>query len=187
MNDQMNSGLAFKGANLLDLNKKYKTEEIMDRICLTTNGKGLDWWKQNPGPMEPARGSNPTYEWFKDSKRIGGWYGVSKLRLPLYVELHKRIADELRQNMEKNGVQWNYDDYATLPKWIPSHIHADTPPYDLIEVTYMQNTGGYLSTNVNPWLAEINEKLDPYGAYVWINEDTAKAKGIGRRPHLGRV
>ncbi len=106
------------------------------------------------------------------------WYKTKKQRLPIYVEVHKRVADQLRQTLEKNGVAWDYADYATLPTWIPSHIHTDTPPYDLIEIAYLQNTGGYMCTEVIPWLADIGEKLDPYGLYVWMNDNTAKNKGI---------
>jgi anaerobic selenocysteine-containing dehydrogenase len=167
-NDMVNQGFRFPDALKLDLNIRYTTEQIMDRACKNINGQGLDWWKQNGGTTLANRVIAPNYEWFK----------AKSLRLPIYVELHKRVADQLKANMDANSVQWDYRDYATLPTWIPSHIHQDTPPYDLIEVAYLQNTGGFLSTNLNPWLNEINAKLDPYSLYVWMNSDTAKAKGI---------
>jgi len=169
-NDQVNIAGRYKDQYKLDLNKKYTTEQIFDQICKNTNGKGLDWWKENGGDPDttPYRESDPGYDWYKDRR----------LRLPIYVELHKRVADELKTKLESNGVKWDYEDYATLPKWIPSHITTETPPYDLIEVAYMHNLGGFLSTNANPWIAEITEKFDPYGLYVWMNEETAKARGI---------
>ncbi len=183
-NDLVNAGL---GAQYkLDLNKKYTTEQMFDAISYSTNGKGLDWWKENGGPIATIPGLDPALANSGQciapataiSLGVMEWYKNRKLRLPMYVELHKRIADQLRQNNEKNGVTWKYDDYFTLPKWIPSHINTDTPPYDLVEVAYLQNTGGFMSTEANPWIGDISEKLDPYGLYVWINEDTAKARGI---------
>ena len=174
-NDLANSSLRLSDPYKFDLNKKYTTEQIFDSICKNANGKDLAWWKENGG--QPSISHTPTTD-IAIQRNIIEWYKNRKLRLPMYVELHKRIADQLRANLEKNMVKWSYDDYATLPKWIPSHINTDTPPYDLIEIAYLQNTGGFLSTPVNPWLAEINEKLDPYGLYVMINAKTAEAKGI---------
>jgi anaerobic selenocysteine-containing dehydrogenase len=174
-NDQVNIAGRYKAEYKLDLNKKYTTEQIFDLICQNANGKGLDWWKENGGVPSIDHTMSTT---LAVQRGIIEWYKKRNLRLPIYIELHKVVADQLKANMEKNGVSWNYEDFNTLPTWIPSHINTDTPPYDLIEVAYLQNTGGFMSTNANPWIAEIAEKLDPFALYVWINEETAKAKGI---------
>jgi len=153
-----------------DINTAHTQEDFIDAICKMNFGfdKGLEWATANGGIRPPATPNYMTYA------NISG----KSYRLPIYVEDHKRTADELKANMDKAGVQWDYEDYFTLPTWIPSHIHQDTPPYDLIAMAYIQPNFAFSWGGRIPVISEASIKLDPYAPYVWMNAQTAQAKGI---------
>jgi anaerobic selenocysteine-containing dehydrogenase len=153
-----------------DITVQHTQEDFMDAMCKATFGmsNGLQWAETNGG----NRGSQISP--YMSYANING----KSYRLPIYVEEHKRSADALKANMDKAGVQWDYEDYFVLPMWIPSHIHQSTPPYDLIAMSYLQPMYSYTWNGRIPVIAEAAENFDPYALYVWMNADTASARGI---------
>lgn len=153
-----------------DINTAHTQEDFIDAICKMNFGfdKGLDWAVANGGMRPPATPIYMTYA------NIQG----KSYRLPIYVEDHKRTADALQANMEAAGVQWDYEDYFTLPTWIPSHIQQDTPPYNLIAMAYQQPNFAFGWGGRIPVINEASLQLDPYAPYVWMNAQTAQAEGI---------
>jgi len=168
--DWINRSLIFNPRIFPDINTPHKQEEWIDAWCKASFGldKGLEWAKKNGGNRPVAVTPYMTYATMLDKV----------YRLPIYVEEHKRSADELKANMDKHGVQWNYEDYFTLPTWIPSHIQQDTPPYDLVAMCYLQPMHAYTWSQRIPWLGEMSVTQDPYASYVWMNSKTAKERGI---------
>ena len=167
LNDLLN-GLISAANQKLDLTKKYTAIDVVGRICLSNTGKDLEWAKQNGGVQNYR-------DWARD---IYQPYKMINSRIPIYFEWQKEVGDTLKVNMDKAGIQWDYSSYDPLPRWIPSHIHKDTPPYDLVATPYRK--GGFSATSSRqiPYLMEAQD-TDPFTEYIWMNEDTAKAKGIG--------
>lgn len=165
LNDRLN-GLISRPDQKLDLKTKYTPEQIVDRICRSNFGadKGLDWARQNGGM---AKFNKILYQPYK---KIGR-------RLPVYAEFQKKTGDELKQNMTKAGIDWDVSDYTAVPHWQPTQIHADTPPYDLVAVPYRKAGFSATSSMSIPVLLEVSA-TDPFNCYVWMNENTAKAKGL---------
>jgi anaerobic selenocysteine-containing dehydrogenase len=162
--------------NKLDVNTRYSTEEIFDRLCkVSFKGKGLEEMKQTGGSKGPM-----SYQW-QPYKRQG-------FRLPIYVEKHVEMREALRELIKSHmaeiqretGEDWNekLDDFQPLPYWKSSYLHESTPPYDLTVLAYLSSMHTFCTTNVLPWISETAIQHDPYMNYIWMNEDTAKAKGI---------
>jgi len=153
----------------VDVNSKVPTEDLFDRLLKSKYGaeKGLTWFKANGGVKTAQKFTYQPWKFMLNPPR----------RLPVYVEMHVEVAKELKKNMDANGVKWDFSDYSPVPTWIPSHLHVDTPPYDLIAMAYLQSYHTYTWTNQVPTLAEISLE-DPYASYVMINTKTAEARGI---------
>jgi anaerobic selenocysteine-containing dehydrogenase len=173
-NDSLNGSIR-AAEDKLDLNTRYTPEQVMDRMCKKAFGadKGLDWAKQNggiatyvpivyePWNIRDGAAASPTFP----------------RRLPIYLEFQKHTGDDLAANMKKAGVEWDVSDYSALPRWIPSHIHKDTPPYDLVLIPHRKAGFSATSSMSIPFLLE-TALNDPYACYAWMNEDTGKAKGL---------
>jgi anaerobic selenocysteine-containing dehydrogenase len=166
LNDRLNGSIPTADQKL-DLTKKPTSVDVVDRISRSTLGKDLEWTKQNGG-----------VEVYRDfTKEIYEPYRMINSRLPIYMEWHKKVGDELKKNMDKAGIQWDYAGYDPLPRWIPSYTDQDTPPYDLVTVPYRKAGFSATSSRQIPLLMEVQD-TDPYTDYVWMNEDTARVKGI---------
>ncbi len=165
LNDRLNGQIPTADQKL-DLNTKYTSKDVVSHIAASITGKDLQWAMQNGG----VQGPEDMMAQYQPYKTLG-------VRLPIYMEWQKEVGDALKVNMDKAGIQWDYASYDPLPRWIPSFIHKDTPPYDLITAPYRKI--GFSATNSRalPYLMEAQE-TDPYTFYLWMNENTAKAKGI---------
>ena len=168
----------------LDLNTKYKAEQIFDGLCKNTFGA-----TKNLAAMKSTGGSRNLLETYA----VFRWYESpppdnKPRRLPVYIEKHVESREALRTGLAphmaevqaQTGVDWNtkLNDIQPVPVWIPSHIQQDTPPYDLIAAAWMSNMNTWTMTNTLPWLSEIAVNEDPYANYVWLNTKTAAARGI---------
>lgn len=186
---QIASKAGFLGAYNGALNKNLKTNyqfdttqpiaisDYMDRLLKSTYGdtKGLTWFQQNGQVKNPISAQEPIQPWK---------YNLTpSRRIPVYFESIVEVKTALKKNLDANGVQWDYQDYAAVPTWIPSHIYQDTPPYDLTLITYLNNSQTYTFTNQSPIVTEI-ELADPHAPYVVMHPDAAAARGIAEGDHI---
>ena len=155
-----------------DVTKKVAIEDLMDLVLKSSFGAnyGLAWFRDPANTPYKRTETNPTYQPWKTMLN-------PPRRIPVYFETFQEAVQSIKPKMDANNVQWDYSDYSPVPTWIPSHLHKDTPPYDLIAMPYLTSYHTYTWTNQVPTLAEISLK-DPYAQYIQMNPTTAKAKGI---------
>ena len=68
---------------------------------------------------------------------------------------------------------------APLPFWGPCTAHVEPrKEYDLFAVNYKLAWQAFSTTQSNPWLEDVSSH-HPYAYKVWLNEETARHKGIG--------
>lgn len=169
-------GLWRKPEYLLEKNKKYPVEEIVDRWAKSLYGedRGLAWFKKNGNTMR-----------LKTPKELYQPYG--KLRLPFYMEFVRKAGLELRKNFDSVGLDWmkkiDTTEYQPLPEWRSSNIHAQDDEYDLIAITYKTALFTFEDLANIPWLTEIARKR-PDLTGVLINPRTASAKGLRPRDRI---
>ncbi len=172
-NTRINSRLGLKGDLALDVTKKYKWVDIMDRYLKASYGKdrGLEWFKKNGFVDEPVS-PKLKYDAFTSPD----------VRYPFYFEYIKWVGEQLKRDLDKVGVTHInpdvYPQFRALPVFVESTI-TDTPPeYDLWAINWKGNLMAMGMTVDNAWLKETMDKWEPTVMQAWINPTTAAAKGI---------
>lgn len=161
---------------LLEKNHKYPIEEIIDRWAKSIYGedRGLDWFRKHGNTMR-----------LKTPQELYRPYG--NLRLPFYMDFILRTGRELRQNLDRIGLDWmkrlDTSEYQPLPEWRPSNIHASDPEFDLIAITYKSALFTFEDLANIPWLTEIARRR-PDLSGVLMNPVTARAKGLHEADHI---
>jgi len=156
-------GLIQRPECMLEPNKKYSFEEILDRRARAYYGDdhGLEWFKNNGYNLSPM-------EMYQT-------YG--NLRLPFYFEYIKRLSDEVKNNMEKHGIEWDMSGYTPLPVWKSGPLDKKSDEYDMYAISFKSNIINFADTVTVSWINEICDK-DPNHQGILINRETAENKGI---------
>ncbi len=147
-------------------------EEMVDITARARFGeeKGLDYWKKNPVQFEKI----PT-------KRDYHWAPHFGRRFPIYFEPLLGYGELLKERVkERYDMDWDISDYDPMPFWRPCPEHDDSKfpeDMDVYIINYKTPMNTNTATSSNAWLSEIYE-ADPYFLRVWMNEDTAKKKGL---------
>jgi len=166
-NDMLNFllGLTSKPELMLDPNKKYSIEEIMDRQAKAIYGddKGLEWFKENGHAVRILK-----------PEEVYMLYGEH--RIPFYNEYIKKVGEELKENLAKHNVDWDISNYEPLPYWKSSFLH-DEKDYDMYAITFKDHICNFAESTSMAWIQEVAEKM-PDHMGVLINPLTAKEKGL---------
>ncbi|MEE9533108.1 MAG: molybdopterin dinucleotide binding domain-containing protein, partial [Acidimicrobiia bacterium] len=178
--DRMNQGLGgLSGVKeegvepaSLDINKKPTQTEIVDVQARARFGeeKGLDYWKET------------VMEWNEvPTERNYHWAPHFGRRFPIYFEPLLGYGELLKERVkERYDMDWDISDYDPMPFWRPCPEHDDSKfpeDMDVYIINYKTPMNTNTATSSNAWLSEIYE-ADPYFLRVWMNEDTAKKKGL---------
>ncbi len=159
-------GLTVREDMVLAPDRKYSTEELMDRMCRAAYGDdhGLEWFKAN-GHMVTKRSPKETY------------LPYDGLRIPFYYETIKSAGDRLKAQFEGTGYEWDTSAYVPLPSWRDGPIHGDDPEYPLYAITFKTAETNFAQTMSIPVINELTSG----GAQtrgVLLNPRTARRLGV---------
>ncbi len=180
LNDRINKGNGFKETFALDLNTKYTVEEVYDRIVKIFDEKAT---------IEEAKANGHLKRWLPKKEGYNSyWWPGSSSRHPFYFIHLKEVADGLKANLEKDGVQipgWEdqqdyFDYYQPIPHWKPNHETYEYEGRDLFAINWKTPfyANGVGAPHENVWLEEITRKFAPYHDKIWLNKKTAAKLGI---------
>lgn len=177
-------GLYLKNSFLLDLDKKYKIENIYDRQIKSWTGQeeqGLGFLLEQ-GMINEQDSARYSYNYY--------YMPDNSTRHPIYFHHMKATGMQLKENMERSGVErfpgvGSIDEvinqYQAIPGWIENaELNAeDKDTFDLYMISYRMP---YFSSNVgdvlgNPWLAMVYED-SPYSMIILMNKKTGLTKNL---------
>jgi anaerobic selenocysteine-containing dehydrogenase len=118
-------GLTARPDLVLEPDRKYSNDELMDRVCRATydDEHDLAWFKEH-GHMVREKTSTEAY------------LPYDGLRIPFYYEVIKAAGDRLREDFADTGYEWDTSNYVPLPAWRDGPIHGDDPEYPFYAITF---------------------------------------------------
>ena len=173
----------------LDPERKYRAEEIWDRICRAatmtlSNGRheyGLDWFKKNGFYLVPYRQIN----WYLHPVMV-----AKRLRYELpYQEKVARVGLELGRRLHEHGIRWwdaQLEEYSALPECHDfskifekvSVVFGRKPEeYDFWLVTTRSMQYSWGANVAVPVLADVSSHVMGHRA-VMMNEDVGRRMGL---------
>ncbi|MBI2919037.1 MAG: molybdopterin-dependent oxidoreductase [Chloroflexi bacterium] len=173
MLDKVQSGfgkrLGLKEPFMLDPAVRHTIEDILDRHMKSLCGQEHDmaWFKEH-GLLSYPRTLAERFP-----------RGMARLpRLPLYFEFLINVGQEISSMARELDVDMDVSEFTPLPFWGPCSAHSEPgTDYDLFAVNYKLAFHAYSITQANPWIEDVSSH-HPYAYKVWLNEDTARRKGI---------
>ncbi len=180
LNDHLNQLWNIQGAHKLDLNTRYDTAEILDRVLKSGFGveQGLEYFRHSAIYNKPfSQAESYNYYYFP--------YGTT--RHPFYFEQLLRDGDTLWQNLAEHNLTipgqdmadvWRF--YRPIPQWVGRPDENVAPEYDLIAMNW--STPQFRMHNAdqtgNPVLYDVANETDPYLFVILMNRETAARKGL---------
>jgi phenylacetyl-CoA:acceptor oxidoreductase len=174
-NKEMNKlvGFSANDPDRLEPGKKYTWEEVVDKKCkFYTNGRyGLEWFKKNHILTRPVS--------IEEQYDIHFNMKAKKLRYTVpYMEVVKRVGDELNRNLAKKGIDWwPTDEYTALPVYFPPIIEEAPSEYNFYVVNCRLAPTSWGANVGLPWVNEVAAQLKGIGD-VLMNIKTGKKMGI---------
>jgi anaerobic selenocysteine-containing dehydrogenase len=180
LNDHLNKFWQLEDPHKLELDKKYNTAEILDRVLKGKFKveKGLEYF-QDTSIHYRTRSKAESYNYY--------YYPEGKTRHPFYFEHLLRTGDTLRQNLAEHNLTiplqdmsdvWHF--YQAIPQWVGRPDEKYAGEFDLIAMNwatpqFRMNTSDQTG---NPVLNEVVDECDPYQFVVLMNTETAAHKGL---------
>jgi anaerobic selenocysteine-containing dehydrogenase len=181
LNDQLNAQLALTGDHVLDLQRKYTTPELMDRIlrCHYGEDHGMDWFDHHsvyPRMLQEKEAYNFYYH---------PWGAT---RYPIYFERLLASGTRLKAHLAEVGLDtvpgqdpddiWQH--YQAIPRWCGRPDDGVAPEFDLYAINWStpqwrMSAGDQVG---NVWVQEFVAVNDPYEYRILINTETARKKGF---------
>jgi anaerobic selenocysteine-containing dehydrogenase len=154
---------------MLEPDREYTNEEIMDRVARAAYGDDhdLEWFKEN-GHMVRHKTAEEQY------------LPYDGLRIPFYYEVVKSAGDVLKAEFEQTGYRWDTSGYVPLPSWRPGVIHQADPEYPLYAITFKVAETNFAESLSIPVIADMAKRIH-HNMGVLLNSRTAAAFGIGDR------
>lgn len=181
LNDHLNRTLVLCDEHKLDLNTKYYTPELIDRVtrCHYGDEYGLDYFDEHaliPDLLPKAQAYNFYY------------YPWGKTRHPLYFNQFYANGQELKKNLASIGMSvppgWDpdtfWDHWQPIPQWVGRCDEAYAESHDLRAMVWTTPQTRMCAGDqiANPWIREAVKSFDPYDYCILINPETAAAKGL---------
>jgi anaerobic selenocysteine-containing dehydrogenase len=180
LNDYINEFYGLKGPHQLDLDTRYTTPEIIDRVLKSTFGvpDGLEYFKDQ-ALFYRMRNMAESYNYY--------YYPMGTTRHPFYFDHTLRTGRTLRENLAKHNATipgqdmedvWRF--YQAIPRWVGRPDDGAAPQYDLVALNWStpQFRIGTSDQTGNPLLNELVDHCDPYQLRVLLNRQTAERKGL---------
>ena len=180
LNDHLNQLWSIQGEHKLDLNTRYNTAEILDRVLKSGFGveQGLEYFSHSTIYNKPfSQAESYNYYYFP--------YGTT--RHPFYFETLLRDGDTLRKNLAELNLSipgqdmadvWRF--YQPIPQWVGRPDENAGVEFDLIGMNW--STPQFRMHNSdqtgNPMLNDVANETDPYLFVILMNKETARRKGL---------
>ena len=186
LNDLFNRAFRFRGQNVLDLDKCYSIQEIVDRVVKQIFGddKGFRTLLEKGVHYQFDPQGKEAYNYY--------YWPSNKTRHPIYFERLLKSGRKMNVNLVNHNIEipnWKDKDeylqfFHAIPYWI-------TPPemepseFDLYACNWKTSLmrHGTNNTQENAWLAEMRDN-DPYELFIWINGQTAGDKGLQNKDEV---
>ncbi|MCL4371141.1 MAG: molybdopterin-dependent oxidoreductase [Chloroflexi bacterium] len=170
INAVMNVSFGFREPYLLESDRQYTLEEVVDARYKSWFGEqfGLEWMRKHGILAWPKR-VDEVY-----------WHSFVKTRIPIYFEHFLTFKETLEGIQRETGLflDLDLDDYQPYPDWRPCAAHTEPrPEFDLTAIYFRIPFQSFTSTGDNAWLDEVST-IDTYANRININTATAAKKGI---------
>ena len=168
VNERLNQQLGLSEREILEGGRRYTNREIVERRMRSMFGADHDlgWFHKN-GLVAWERKLSERYP-----------RGVLKLpRLPVYFPDILDRGQELKEVLDRLGLEWDLSSYRALPVWHGCWSHRSRRPDHLFVVNYKLPFQTSTTTQYNPWLTELS-KRHPKALYVTLNREAARRRGI---------
>ena len=192
LNRGSGTGIPLSGENYdfrLEEDKKYRLEEIWDRICkaataMLSGGKevhGLDWFKENSVYLKRYPRVKRYLYYILREKGL-------RFELP-YQERIKRVGEELRNRLHERGIHWwdkQLEEYQAIPRardfseeWNEYYrkIGEDPEKYDMWLIASRSPNLLWTANVSNPRMLNAASKALDFGGVV-ISSKAARERGI---------
>jgi anaerobic selenocysteine-containing dehydrogenase len=180
LNDHLNRMWELQTPHKLELNKRYDTPEILDRVLKSRFRveKGIEYFRE-AGIHYRMRSQAESYNSY--------YFPEGTTRYPFYFEHLLRTGDTLRRNLAEHDASipgqdmanvWRF--YQPIPQWVGRPDERATADYDLVAMNWstpLFRTHGSDQTG-NPLLNEVADETDPYQFVILMNRETAVCKGL---------
>lgn len=180
LNDNLNRFWGLKEQYKLELDRRYSTPEIIDRVLKSTFQveKGLEYFN-DAAVYYKMRSEAESYNYY--------YFPLGKTRHPFYFSHTLRTGRELRANLEKHNITipgqdmedvWKF--YQAIPRWIDRPDKDVPAEYDLVVFNWgtPQFRMGCGDQVGNPLLNEVAERFDPYQIVILMNREAAEKRGL---------
>jgi anaerobic selenocysteine-containing dehydrogenase len=181
LNHHLNRTLSLCDDHKLDLEAKYLTPDLIDRVARCHFGEehGIDYFDEHaliPDLLSKAEAYNFYY------------FPWGKTRHPLYLNQFHANGQELKKNLAGIGLEvppgWDHatfwDHWEPIPQWVGRCDEAYAEEYDLRAMVWTTPQTRMCAGDQigNPWVREPVEQFDPYDGAILINSETARRKGL---------
>ena len=181
LNAHINRTLDLCGEHELDLDTKYLTPDLIDRVARCHYGEeyGLDYFDQHalvPELLSKAHSYNfYLYPW-------------GKTRHPLYFNCFYANWQQLKENLASVGLEappgWDAEEFwkhwEPIPQWVGRCDDAHAAEFDLRAMVWTTPQTRMCAGDqiANPWVREPVKAFDPYDYRILINSETARNQGL---------
>lgn len=168
VNERLNGQLGLSESQRLETDRRYTNRDLVERRMRSMFGEDHDLgWFQKNGLVAWERHLAERYP-----------RAVLKLpRVPVYFPDIVERGEELKEVLERLGLNWDLSSYQPMPVWYGCWSHQSRQPDQLFLVNYKLPFQTSTTTQYNPWLAELSEH-HRLALYVTLNSKTARASGI---------
>jgi anaerobic selenocysteine-containing dehydrogenase len=181
LNHHLNRTLSLCDDHKLDLNTKYLTPDLIDRVARCHFGEehGIDYFDGHaliPNLLSQAEAYNFYY------------FPWGKTRHPFYLNQFYANGQQLKKNLAGIGLEvppgWDpatfWDHWQPIPQWVGRCDEAYAEEYDLRAMVWTTPQTRMCAGDQigNPWVREPVEQFDPYDCSILINSETAWKKGL---------
>ena len=180
LNDKLNQFWELQDPFKLELDQRYNTAEILDRVLKSRFKveQGLEYFRDS-GLYYKTRSKAESYNYY--------YYPQGTTRYPFYFEHLLRTGDTLRRNLADHNLNipgqdmaevWRF--YQAIPQWVGRPDEDIPAEYDLVAMNWAtpQIRMNCANQTGNPLLNEVIDECDPYQFVVLMNRETAARKGL---------
>lgn len=167
-NQTVNQFLELQGEWVLQADKKYDNEQLMERWIRSMTGGKLS--------LEDVA-KEGRIRWAKSvqEKYPRPFYAS---RIPVYYEYFLEAGARVKETTDALNMDWDISRYKPLVDWYPAPGHGRSENgYELFAVNYKWPFLTSTFSNFNPWLAELTQ-YHPYVGKIILNRKYGESKGF---------